>query len=216
MTLVTGAGSPVTVAAHGLGMTVEETRPLLSGVPGTKVFPAAHGCTYADLAGDLLAVADAHGASQALGVSMGAGALLRILSEHPARFDRVVLFLPAVLSTPRDFQRPADPVEAVRAELPAEATDAYVQERVRRLADPAVQRMAHGLGGDVAVTGSLEAVTADVLVVAQDGDPLHPAAVAREVAAALPRAALHVFERPGVLWWGRRELRALVAPFLSP
>ena len=32
--LVTGSGDPVTVAAHGLGASIAETRPLLSGVAG--------------------------------------------------------------------------------------------------------------------------------------------------------------------------------------
>ncbi|MCW2501004.1 MAG: hypothetical protein JWN87_2680, partial [Frankiales bacterium] len=33
-TLVTGSGAPVTVVAHGLGASLAETRPLLSGVAG--------------------------------------------------------------------------------------------------------------------------------------------------------------------------------------
>lgn len=46
-------------------------------------------------------MADAHGATQALGVSMGAGALLWLLAREPARFSRVVLLLPAALDGPR-------------------------------------------------------------------------------------------------------------------
>ena len=110
-TLVTGGGSPVTVAAHGLGASVAETRPLLGGVRGTRVFYAARGhgdsalpegpFDYRVLGDDLAQVADAHGATRALGVSMGAGALLSLLARTPDRFERVVLFLPAAIDRPR-------------------------------------------------------------------------------------------------------------------
>ncbi|MGH3716985.1 MAG: alpha/beta fold hydrolase, partial [Micromonosporaceae bacterium] len=88
--LVTGSGDPVTVFAHGLAGGIPDTRPLGSGVPGTKVFlhmrghggssPLTPDWQYADLAGDVAAVADATGATQALGVSLGAGALCRLLA----------------------------------------------------------------------------------------------------------------------------------------
>ena len=57
--------------------------------------------TYLDLARDLRAVADLYGATRALGVSLGAGALCRLLADNPTRFDRAVFFLPAVLDQPR-------------------------------------------------------------------------------------------------------------------
>jgi hypothetical protein len=47
------------------------------------------------------------------------------------------------------------------------------------------------------------------------GDELHPASVAEELAAALPRATLHVYDKPGVLWTQRADLRARIAGFLS-
>ena len=49
-----------------------------------------------------------------------------------------------------------------------------------------------------------------MLLLAQEGDPLHPAQVARELAAVLPRARLVVFDRPGVVFRERERLRALV------
>jgi pimeloyl-ACP methyl ester carboxylesterase len=242
--VVTGSGAPVTVAAHGLGASVAETRPLLSGVEGTRVFYAARGhigdvpspYSYADLGDDLLAVADEHGATRALGVSMGAGALLSVLSRQPTRFEKVVLFLPGALDRPRtdDAVRRFDALVAalqagdlagVRAfvsdELPADLREraaAYVDTRAAFLLD------APGLAGGVAslpgVTpvpdrSALASVAAEVLVLSQEGDPLHPAQVGREVAAALPKARLVVFEQPGVVFRERARLRGLITDFLN-
>ena len=70
---VVGEGSPVTVFAHGLGGSSAETRPLASRTGGTRVLldfrghgtsdPLVDGWDYDLLAEDLLAVADATGAS---------------------------------------------------------------------------------------------------------------------------------------------------------
>src|SRR3954449_829882 len=102
--LVTGSGAPVTVFAHGLSGSIAETRPLGSGVSGTRVFFhfRGHGesaspagtWTYDDVGSELLAVADHFGASRAVGASMGAGAIVNVLGKRPGRFERVVLFLP--------------------------------------------------------------------------------------------------------------------------
>jgi pimeloyl-ACP methyl ester carboxylesterase len=109
--LVTGAGDPVTVFAHGITGGIPDTRLLGSGVQGRRVFlafpghgrssPARPDVSYAELALNLRAVADAYGARRALGVSMGAGAMCRLLSTDPHRFERIVFFIPAVLDRPR-------------------------------------------------------------------------------------------------------------------
>jgi 3-oxoadipate enol-lactonase len=245
---VTGAGAPVTVAAHGLGASVAETRPLLSGVAGTRVFPAARGhagsplpdgaLDYETLARDLEAVADAHAATQALGVSMGAATLLALLQRVPDRFARVVLFLPAALDRPRtdaavsqlaaltaalDAGDLAAVERAVSAELPPDlrhlpTAQAYVATRARfLLASPGVRRALRDLPALTPVPhrAVLEAVTAPVLVVAQEQDPLHPALVARELAEVLPHAELVVFDRPGAVFRERRRLRSVVSAFLN-
>ena len=240
--LVTGAGDPVTVAAHGLGASVAETRPLLSGVHGRRVFYAARGHAgelpepfgYADLAADLLAVADEHGATRALGVSMGAGALLALLAQRPDRFERVVLFLPGAIDRPRtdDAVRRlaalAEALEAgdvavverlVRAELPADQQQTpYVVARTAfLLASPGIAVGVRSLPGHPPVTDRavLGAVTAQVLLLAQEQDPLHPAQLARDLAAVLPNAQLVVFDRPGVMFRERPRLRSLITGFLN-
>lgn len=109
--LVTGSGRPTTVFAHGLAGSIPETRPLGSGVAGTRVFLhfRGHGgstvpdspWSYPGLAAELRAIADHTGASRAVGASLGAGALTTLLAETPQRFQRLVFFLPAVLDRPR-------------------------------------------------------------------------------------------------------------------
>ena len=243
-TLVTGSGAPVTVAAHGLGASVAETRPLLSGVAGTRVFYAARGhsgdtpppFTYRDLGDDLLEVADEHGATRALGVSMGAGALLSVLTRQPTRFEKAVVFLPGAIDRPRTdeaVRRFAALVDAldrgdrsgvrdfVSAEIPAalrERAAAYIDTRARFLLDsPGV---AVGVASLPPVTpvdnrSSLAAVSTDVLVLGQEGDALHPAQIARDLAAALPKARLVVFDQPGAMIRERPRLRALITDFLN-
>ena len=159
--LVTGAGEPVTVFAHGLGNGIAETRPLGSAVTGRQVFFQFRGhgrssapdgrWTYADLARDLRAVADLTGATRALGVSLGAGALCRLLADDPDRFERVVLFLPAVLDEPRPAgPRPARPrlLEAI------EAGDAGEVARALAAEIPADLRNTPGRLGATSASGS--------------------------------------------------------------
>ena len=246
--LVAGTGTPVTVAAHGLGASVAETRPLLSGVPGTRVFYSArgHGASplpdgpldYDVLGRDLEQVADEHGATRALGVSMGAGALLSLLARRPDRFERVVLFLPAAIDRPRtdeavrrvsslaaalDSGDPAQVEAYVLEEIPEDLRDlrvvrAYARTRAAYLTSSAgVTAALRSLPSVTPVEdrSRLAAVTAQVLLLAQEHDPLHPAQVARELAGVLPQARLVVFERPGVLFRERARLRAEITRLLG-
>jgi pimeloyl-ACP methyl ester carboxylesterase len=108
---ITGSGLPFTVFAHGATGSIQTTRPFGSGVKGSRTFfhfrgygasaPAATPLSYEALEADLRAVADHVGATQALGVSMGAGALCSLLARTPLRFKRLVFTLPAALDTPR-------------------------------------------------------------------------------------------------------------------
>ena len=109
--ITTGSGLPATVFAHGVTGSIQTTRPFGSGVMGSRTFfhfrgygasaPAATPLTYAALEADLRSVANHVGATQALGVSMGAGALCRLLAVSPLRFERLVFVLPAALDRPR-------------------------------------------------------------------------------------------------------------------
>ncbi|PRZ29267.1 pimeloyl-ACP methyl ester carboxylesterase [Antricoccus suffuscus] len=106
-----GSGVPVTLFMHGLGGGIDDTRPLASGVPGTKVFmharshggssDAAAGVTYDDLAADAWQVAETVGATQIFGVSLGSATLLRMLAQQPMHFDAIGVYLPAAVTEPR-------------------------------------------------------------------------------------------------------------------
>jgi len=245
--LTTGSGDPVTVFAHGLASGMAETRPLGSAVAGRRIFFQFRGhgrsaappgrWTYRDLARDLRAVADLHGATRALGVSLGAGALCRLLADNPGRFERVVFFLPAVLdqARPRAAHRrlaelleavdggdPAEVAEAVALEAPAAVRNtpavwSYLRQRIEQLMRDGLAEGLAELPEQVPVTDrtDLRQVTAPALVIACRGDELHPVEVAEQLAAALPAAALHVYDRPGILWTDRADLRDRIAGFLN-
>jgi pimeloyl-ACP methyl ester carboxylesterase len=115
-------------------------------------------------------------------------------------------------------------VEAlVREELPEDlrplpAVEAYVRARTAHLlASPGVAVALRTLPHVTPVEdrSRLAAVTAEVLLLAQEGDPLHPAQVARELAAVLPRARMIVFQAPGVVFRERARLRAQISGFLD-
>lgn len=240
-------GDPVTVFAHGLGQSITETRPLGSGVAGRKVYfhfrghgrssSPPGGWTYQDLARDLRAVADLSGATRALGVSMGAAALARLVMDNPGRFARLVFFLPAAVDKPRgeyarerlaalisaaEDQDAAALAEVLSREIPPSMRGtitswAYLRQRIDQLVH-------FGLGAGLSTVldaapvpdpDALAAVTAPALVIGCRGDGLHPLDVARDLAAALPEAELHVYDRPGVLWYERSDLRDRITGFLN-
>ena len=111
---VDGAGEPVTVFAHGLTNSCRELAPFTPSLTGTAVrfcfrghghsSAPEHGYRFEDLASDLDAVARAYGARNAVGTSMGAGAIMSLLEHDPARFERIVMLLPASLDLP--FRNP--------------------------------------------------------------------------------------------------------------
>jgi len=245
--LATGSGRPVTVFAHGLAGGIAETRPLGSGVHGRRIFFQFRGhgrsasppgrWTYLDLARDLRAVADLYGATRALGVSLGAGALCRLLADNPNRFDRAVIFLPAVLDQPHptrssarladllaalDSGDAAEVAEVVAQEVPAQlrntpAVWAYLRQRIEQLMRDGLAEGLTELPAQTAITDrtALGEVTAPTLVIGCRGDDVHPVDVAEQLAAALPNATLHVYDRPGVVWTERADLRERIAGFLN-
>jgi pimeloyl-ACP methyl ester carboxylesterase len=237
----------VTVFAHGLAGDIAGTRPLGSGVAGRRVFFhfRGHGrsdappgpWSFADLADDLRGVADLSGATRAVGVSMGSGALCRLLTDTPDRFERVVLYLPAPLNGIRPpaaatrLERllaaiktgEAAPVaEAVEPELPPSVRNtptgwSYLRQRVEQLLDDGLAPELDTLWRAPAVPDEsvLRAFRGQALVIGCVGDEVHPVAVAERLAGLLPGAQLYVYDRPAVLWTNRRELRDRISTFLN-
>jgi pimeloyl-ACP methyl ester carboxylesterase len=241
---VHGRGAPTTLVVHGLGATDGEARIPASGLPGTRVVvtlpghgnagdPEPEYWSYPRIAEDVLAIADEVGATQALGVSLGAGALTRLVADHPDRFDRLALLLPATLDHPRGvaanrvFHRLVDGVDAAPADGGARLREA-VAEDVPHGADvgdyvaqraEALLRLGHALRTlpgqsavvDAAVLGD---VSGEALVISGTDDPLHPADVAKDVAGAFPRARLELLPSRAPMLTHRKELRSLLVDFL--
>lgn len=246
---VLGEGGPVTVLAHGIGGSIAETRPLAARLRGTRVLLEFRGHGQSDalpggwdydlLADDLLAVADEVGATQAVGLSLGSGALLRALSRDPKRFDRLAFVLPAAIDARRAdgatlrLERlgaaidrgDADAVtDLLVGEVPAHVRDRrgtalLLRRRAMQLLERPTPRPLHPPSDpdrpllDRAVLGD---VVAPSLVVGQAGDPLHRLDTAAELAAALPDAELLSLPPGGVFWTATRVLQLALAHHLTP
>jgi pimeloyl-ACP methyl ester carboxylesterase len=215
-----GSGSPVTLVAHGLGATPGEARIPASGLPGTRIVVTlpSHGSapdapadywSYPTIAADLRAVAREVGATPAVGVSLGAGALTRLLADEPEAFERVVLLLPAVLDQPRAALS-VDELAGAVVGPPDYLAD-------RRAAFERLGVAAQALPGQIAVpdVSVLSQVNAPVLVIGATGDPLHPEAVAKATAAAFPHGRLELVDSPAPLITHRREVRGWLVDFLG-
>jgi 3-oxoadipate enol-lactonase len=233
---VDGAGDPVTVLAHGLTNSCRELAPFTPLVSGTKVrfcfrghghssVPEA-GYGFADFARDLNAVANSYDARNAVGTSLGAGAICHLLGEDPARFERIVLLLPAALDRAlaeigEGFRRTASILESMpldraidtilsepgRAEKYREAP--WLRELDVQLWQDmnaaGVAKALRGIVGDVAIRDRelLRKVDAPVLIIGREGDRIHPALVSRVLADLFPNAEL-------ILLPGEEELVASI------
>ena len=245
--ITTGSGLPATVFAHGLAGSIATTRPFGSGVRGSRTFLhfRGHGAsvaretpwTYVALADELRAVSDHVGATQALGVSMGAGALCALLAHTPLRFERLVFVMPAVLDRTRadramdrqvEMAACADDrdVEGLAALLLEEqpvavrtqpAVRLWCRRQAATLVGTSVSRALRALPSAVPLTDRavLAVVKAPALVIAQDEDSAHPVWLAEQLAASLPDARLEVMPPGGIMWRHRMVIRELIGGFLS-
>jgi len=206
---VDGSGEPITVFAHGLTNSCRELAPFTPSLAGTSIrfcfrghghsSTPASGYGFADLASDLDAVARAYDATNAVGTSMGAGAIMTLLEHDPSRFERIVMLLPASLDVPmRDperFDAIADILETFPREEAIERILAMTPQRYERapwlreldlllwadLNPVGVARAIRAVTRDVSVSDRelLRKVEAPVLLICREGDSLHPAELGR-------------------------------------
>jgi 3-oxoadipate enol-lactonase len=246
---VDGVGEPVTVLAHGLTNTCRELAQFTPLVVGTKVRFCfrAHGHSgparsgrygFDDFAGDLDAVASAYDATRAVGTSLGAGAICRLLAARADRFERLVFLLPAGLDRPfrhkARFQRTAEILETLPRDQAVEALledperqEVYAQapwlrefDRLRwaEVRDPAALGPAiRQVIEDTPVSDRvvLRAVVAPVLILCREGDPIHPAEVGRAMASLFPNAELLEFPDEVTMFQAMPELVQKVNTFLA-
>lgn len=220
---VDGSGLPVTVFAHGLTNSCMELAAFTPFAPGTKVrfcfrghghssTPDADRFTFADFARDVDAVAEAYGATNAVGTSLGAGAITHLVGDRPDRFDRIVFLLPAALDVPIGDHSMFDRTATLLETMPKdEAIETALRESGRAAnyeanpglrdfdlllwhdMDPVgVARAIRGVVRDVAIDDrrKLAAVTAPTLIIAREGDPIHPSSLGRDLVEVMPNAEL--------------------------
>jgi 3-oxoadipate enol-lactonase len=179
--------------------------------------------TWAELARDLLELAaDISGTRapiDAIGASMGTGTLLHAAVQAPDRFRRLVLsaaptawhtrsaqagmYEEAARLVEREGLRVFESMLAQRALPPvfAHLTRYPSQLAVTRALMPAVLRGA--ALSDLPSLAELATLAMPILLLAWEGDPVHPVATAEQLANILPDARLHVARTPEELQtWG--------------
>jgi pimeloyl-ACP methyl ester carboxylesterase len=240
-----GSGEPVTVFAHGLTNSCMELSAFTPLAPGTKVrfcfrghghseVAPAGSYRFADYAGDVDAVANAYGATRAVGTSLGAGAIAHLIGDHPDRFERLVFLLPAALDDPvvpdATSLRTAELLETLpKDEAIERALESSVDpQQVPGLRDfdvllwqdmnpVGVARAIRGLVGERAIADRklLGRVAAPALVICVGGDRIHPVEVGRAMVDSLPNAELLEFASQNELFGSIPELVERVSRFLS-
>lgn len=193
-----------------------------------------------NFAADVEAVADAHGSTVLMGASLGGGATLRLLRRRPDRFERLVVLLPArlerevgsegargrLLRLAEHLERHPLEEAAARVLAAEEAEGAFDgSAAAKELRHAALLRM-NGDGMPHAIRESLDdppltdteplrRVRAPALVIGQEGDPVHEAWVARELAEALPNAELMMFEDPLAMMRDLPRLVSRIGEFIA-
>jgi len=241
---VLGSGSPVTLFAHGLGGSRAETRPLAAKVRGTRVLMSfrghggsdalVDGWDYDVLAEDLRSVADHVGATRCVGLSLGGGALLRVLRDDPERFERLAFVLPAALDATRadgatlrlrslghaiDRGDADEATALLLAEVPAALRERRgVAVLLGRRAQDLVRRPAplpRSEDRPLSDRSVLQRIGAPTLVIGQEADPLHPLELAAELADLLPSATLVSLPEGGVFWTAAAQAQTALADHLE-
>lgn len=242
-----GDGDPVTVVAHGLTNNRNELAALTPLVPGTKVrfdfrghgrsSAPETGYAFADFARDVEAVADATGATRAVGTSLGAGAIASVLTRRPHRFERMVWLMPAALDLPFAFgERYEELASALDGTTPEEAMElvlsdperaaGYLQAPWRFELDRLMWEHEHPDGVARAIRGAiadwpvkdrndLRKVTAPVLLICVEGDPIHPAELGAILADLFPNAELETFPNVTAMFDAIPNLVQRVSVFLA-
>lgn len=184
-----------------------------SGAP-----PPEDGYDIASYAADIEAVADVVGATGAFGISSGAAGLIELAAAQPDRFERIALFLPAARSISADDRAgliatasalESTPIDALAdmwasADSPLYAARPYWREIIRDRTskiDPvgvprAIRAYVASLPFPEDDPEALALVRASVLLLAHEGDPVHTASRALELAGHLKDARVRIWPEP--------------------
>jgi 3-oxoadipate enol-lactonase len=195
------------------------------------------GYAFADFARDLEAVADEVGATRAVGTSLGAGAIANLLTRRPDRFERMVWLLPAALDLSFAFRdRYEELASMLEGKTPEEAVDAvlsdpersaeYLQAPWRFELDRLMWEHEHPDGVARAIRGAITdwpvreredlcKVTAPVMLICVEGDPIHPAELGPILADLFPNAELETFDDVNAMFSAIPVLIQRVSAFLA-
>ena len=247
-----GSGDPVTLFAHGFSGQIRDTRPFAAGIDGTRelVHLGGHGgrpspgtgWNYDTIASQLSDALAATGATRALGVSMSAGGLARLITSgdpHATALTKVAFVLPASwagfspalsdaidgsLARIRSLLADGDRdglVDYFLSREPAgvqalEPARAWARQKVDALVDTDMSDGV-GLAAEIAVDQPEAAgdFAGDVLILTHEDDASHPVEVAREYAASFPRSRLEVLPPGSILWRGRTRIRQILTDFFN-
>jgi hypothetical protein len=160
-----------------------------------------------------------------------------LLVSSPDRFERIVLYLPAPLDGVRpvavrdrlsrllaavESGEAASVADVVSNDLPVAVRNSpagwsYLRQRVEQLLRDGLADELSTLWDAPAVAEPelLAAFRGRALVIGCAGDEAHPSAVAERLAGIIPTAELYVYDRPGVLWSRRADLRDRISAFLN-
>ena len=148
----------------------------------------AHQFTWSHLAGDLLAVASAHGLDRFIGVgnSMGAATVLVAALQHPERFDGLVLYRPPTFWEMRSQRRHnlASRANELRDEYGEDWPYAAVLDGSAATDLPA--------SDDVRVWSKIREIP--ILILCHGEDDVHPLSSGTRLKELLPHATLEVAE----------------------
>lgn len=249
-----GTGQPHTLFGHGFAGAIRDTRSFGTGVTGTKHFlhlpghggrpSPGPGWNYDQIAEALKQALASTSATRALGVSMSAGGLLRLLSTADPvtrNLEKVALVLPASFTgfSAEAANRNVVYLEKLRALVstgdvegiidlmlsrePAEVADlvparAWTRTKAENLINT---DMSDGLGLaletaiDDSQLDTLAQFPGEVLVLTHGADPAHPVDIAESIAAAIPHSQLEVLPPGSILWRGRHEVRRILNDFFG-
>lgn len=195
------------------------------------------GYRFSDFARDVDSVAAAYGAENACGTSLGAGAITHLIAHAPDRFAKLVLLLPAGLDGPFQYRermlRTAHLIdgksiqEAVRAILEDPDRVAnydrfpflreFDRQNLENLNTIGVPRAIREIIEDWPLRDrrDLRQVSAPTLIIAREGDPIHPAEVGRILADVMPNAELLMFGGGSSIYDAIPAIVARVREFLA-
>ena len=247
-----GDGDPVTLFAHGFAGGIRDTRPFAAGIEGTRalVHLGGHGgrpspgpgWTYETVAAQLADALRVTRATRALGVSMSAGGLARLITQSAPMaqgLERVAFVLPASWAgfSPELEARLHSEMTHLRAVVEAGDREELLDWMLRR--EPAeVAQLAPaqawaaakvdallstdladgvGLAERIAVEHPEGAkdFAGEVLVLTHEDDPSHTLEVAQAYADAFAHARLVVLPAGSILWRGRSEVRRVLTDFFN-